>query len=65
VKEQFSYRLTKDGRVRIAFHGRDVVTVAGTQADRLRAGLEGADADAVQLLLAKATGNFKRGNERR
>jgi hypothetical protein len=65
VKEQFGYQVTKDGRVRVDFHGRHVVTVAGRDADRLSAALEGADADRTQLLLAKATGNFKHGNERR
>jgi hypothetical protein len=66
VKPQFSYRVFKDGCVRVAFHGRDVVTVAGRDADRLRAQLEQAPhEDAEQLLLAKITGNFKRGNERR
>jgi hypothetical protein len=49
---RFSYRETKDGRVRVALHGRHVITLAGDDAQR-------------QLLLAKATGNFKRGNERR
>jgi len=65
VKEQFAYRLTKDGRVFVTFHGRHVVTVAGTRAGRLAAALDAADDEQVQLLLAKATGNFKRGNERR
>jgi hypothetical protein len=62
---QFSCRVTKNGRVRVYFHGRHVVTVAGGQASLLISRLEGADADAEQLLLAKATGNFKHGNERR
>jgi len=64
--DRFAHRVTKDGRVRVAFHGRHVVTVAGRQADRLCAALEaaGGDDDAVQLLLARATGNFKHGNER-
>ncbi len=61
----FSYSVTKDGRVRIAFRGRHVVTVAGRRAGRLEAQLAGADGDEAQLLLAKATGNFKHGNERR
>lgn len=61
---QFSHRVTKDGRVRVFFHGRHVVTVAGSQASLLASRLEGADAAAEQLLLAKATGNFKHGNER-
>jgi hypothetical protein len=64
MAEQFSYSTTKDGRVRVAFHGRHVVTVAGRPAQRLTAQLEGADDDQVQLLLAKATKNFKHGNER-
>ena len=63
--EQFSYRVTNDGRVRIAFHGRHVVTVAGSRADRLGNDLAGASREHAQLLLAKATGNFKHGNERR
>ena len=61
----FSRRVTKDGRVRISFRGRHVMTVAGRQADQLRARLEAADPRTEQLLLAKVTGNFKRGNERR
>jgi len=62
--EPFSYRVTKDGRVLVAFHGRHVVTVAGRPADRLAAALADADNEQEQLLLARATGNFKRGNER-
>lgn len=61
---EFSYRKTKDGRVRVAFGGQHVVTVAGSEAQRLTSRLEGSDAERTQLLLAKATGNFKRGNER-
>jgi hypothetical protein len=62
--EQFTYQVTKDGQVRVGFHGRHVVTVAGAAGARLAAQLEGADARRTQLLLARATGNFKRGNER-
>ena len=63
----FSYSVTKDGRVRIAFRGRHVVTVAGERAGRLSARLAAADGDGdeTQQLLARATGNFKRGNEPR
>jgi hypothetical protein len=62
--EGFSSRLTKDGRVRVAYRDRHVVTVAGAAAARLAAHLDGAADDDVQHLLARATGNFKRGNER-
>ena len=64
MNEQFAYRVTKDGRVFVTFHGRHVVTVAGAKGERLAAALAGADGEQEQLLLAKATGNFKRGNER-
>ncbi len=61
----FAYRITQDGRVLISWRGRLVTTVAGDAAAKLRARLDGADPRSVQLALAKATGNFKRGNERR
>jgi hypothetical protein len=62
---EFDWQATKDGRVRITWHGRVVTTLAGAEAARFRNQAEGADEDAVQALLARATGNFKRGNERR
>jgi hypothetical protein len=61
--EQFTYQVTKDGQVRVSFHRRQVVTVAGATGARLALQLEGADVRQTQLLLARATGNFKRGNE--
>jgi hypothetical protein len=42
-----------------------VMTLAGATAARFVRQAEGADEDTVQALLARATGNFKRGNERR
>jgi hypothetical protein len=41
-----------------------VVALKGARADKLIAGLTGMDSEQQQLTLAKATGNFKRGNER-
>jgi hypothetical protein len=65
VTDRFGYRVSQDGRVFVTFRGRHVVTVAGAKGERLAAALAGADGEQEQLLLAKATGNFKRGNERR
>jgi hypothetical protein len=62
--ENFSYAVVKNGSVMVSHNGRHVVTVAGREAERLTARLAAADDDGVQLLLAKATRNFKRGNER-
>ncbi|MGH3146274.1 MAG: hypothetical protein ACRDTR_10790 [Rubrobacter sp.] len=66
--ERFSYKVTKDGRVFVYWHGgrsgREIV-LKGTRAARLIAELPGMDYEREQLALARATGNFKRGNERR
>lgn len=64
--DPFDYRVTKDGRVFVSRGGRQVSIVAGAAAGRLVAELDrAADAAAVQLLLAKVTGNYRHGNERR
>ncbi|MGI8722072.1 MAG: hypothetical protein ACR2JG_07575 [Geodermatophilaceae bacterium] len=66
--DPFDWRTTKDGRVFVSRGGRQVTVVAGDQAQRLIAVLQNAhargDEDAAQHLLARATGNYKRGNER-
>lgn len=61
----FAWRATKDGRVRISWQGRVVTTLAAGRAARFLREVEGGGEGREQLLLARATGNFKRGNERR
>jgi hypothetical protein len=63
VDDPFSYRVTKDGRILVSRAGRLIVTVAGAKAERLL-GMLGADFAQDQELLARATGNYRRGNER-
>jgi hypothetical protein len=60
----FSYRLGRDGRVFIDWHGRQVMALKGRAAESFLRKIEGRDARAAQLAMAKVTGNFKRGNER-
>ena len=61
----FTAVVTKDERVLVTRDGSIVATVGGRDAERLaRALAHTADERARQLLLAKATGNYKRGNER-
>ena len=64
--EPFAFRITKDGRVLVSYQGRQVAVMAGARAARLTAALRDAAGDpmSVQLLLARATGQFKHGNER-
>ncbi|PKL25233.1 MAG: hypothetical protein CVV47_06760 [Spirochaetae bacterium HGW-Spirochaetae-3] len=60
----FSYRITKDGKAIVSWNGRAVVTLGAMDAARLERTAASGDEYAVQLFLAKATGNFKHGNER-
>lgn len=60
----FTYTQIKDGGVRIAFRGKLVTTLAGDAAARFHARAECSDEEGRQHLMTRATGNFKRGNER-
>lgn len=62
--DPFDYRVTKDGRVLVSRGGRLVVVVSGSKAARL-VSLLGRDDAQDQELLARATGNYRRGNEKR
>ena len=64
MSEQFSYRSTKDGKVLISWEGRVVTTLKGVTAQQFLARASSADAEGRQVLMARATANFKRGNER-
>lgn len=63
--EPFAWRVTADTKVLVSRGGRQVVVVAGARAARLAARLETAGEEQAQQLLARATGNYKRGNEKR
>ncbi|CAM4036741.1 hypothetical protein [Deinococcus marmoris] len=61
---RFDYRALKDGRVIVSHYGRPVTTLAGKDAERFIKRVDGLEDHAAQLLMARVTGNFKRGNER-
>lgn len=63
-EEVFSYRVNAAGVVSIRHHGRPVTTLRGKAAARFLTRVEAADAAGAQLEMARATGNFRRGNER-
>jgi hypothetical protein len=60
----FTYRTRCDGDVLILRHGAPVATIRGARARGFLARAEGADPAAVQQLMARMTGNYKRGTER-
>jgi hypothetical protein len=64
VDDPFSWRETKAGEIMISRGGRVVQTLGGPAAAKLLKALGKADDAQEQLLLAKSTGNYKRGNER-
>jgi len=64
-RSSFSFRAVGDGRVFISWRGREAACLKGREAEKFLAQVEGAAPEAQQLAMARATGNFKRGNERR
>jgi hypothetical protein len=63
--EPFTWRVTADAKVLVSRGGKQVVVVAGARAAKLEAQLAVADEEQAQQLLARATGNYRRGNEKR
>jgi len=61
----FAYRTRKSGEVEISYHGCPVTTLRGNYAAKFTSRIEGVGDSEAQLLMARITGNFKRGNERR
>ncbi len=62
--EIFSFFVSQEGKVFISWCGKPVKTLAGPAAQKLLQQISGLDEYAVQLALARVTGNFKRGNEK-
>jgi hypothetical protein len=60
----FSYRARRNGELEILHHGRLASTLRGNDADDFLAEVETADEEDAQQLMARITGNYKRGNER-
>ena len=60
----FTYRITKDKKVFILFHGKQVTTLSKNKAEEFITKIAGKDEKDAQLIMAKATGHFKHGNEK-
>lgn len=63
--QPFSYLTRADGTIVIRYHGAPVTLLRRRAAERFTARVGVADAAGAQQLMARATGNFRRGNERR
>ena len=60
----FSWSARKNGEVAISRDGRVVTVLRGRQAERFEERISTADEDQQQHLMARSTGNYRRGNER-
>ena len=60
----FSFTNRSDGSIVISYRSAPVTILRGRSAERFASRIAGADDAASQQLMARATGNFKHGNER-
>ncbi len=65
AEEVFSYKEGKDNRVFIYWQGKQVMILKDKRAKKFINKVTGLADREAQLLMAKITGNFKRGNERK
>ena len=61
----FSCQKSKDGKVFIYWYTRQVMVLKNRKAQKFIERTDGLDDRETQLVMAKMTGNFKRGNERK
>ncbi len=62
--EVFSYNISKDNKVFISWYGKEIMTLKGKDSDKFISRIEGKNEEEKQLIMAKITKNFKRGNEK-
>ena len=63
--QPFSFRMTKDRKIFILWNGRQILTLKGNSAEKFLASSDSVDAQQAQLEMARVTGHFKHGTERR
>lgn len=61
----FTYRVGKDGVVLISRNGRQITILRNKAAEKFVAQIASLDLHGEQQLMARVTGNFKHGNERK
>ncbi|EMI3507096.1 TPA: hypothetical protein QCY18_003962 [Bacillus cereus] len=63
--KMFHYRITKNSMLLIEYYGKQIMVLKGNDAEKFLNKINHANNDKEkQLIMAKITGNFKRGNER-
>jgi len=64
LEKVFSFYQTKDQKVIISWYGKQVIILSGKNAQKFLTRIKDASNGDAQMIMAKVTGNFKRGNER-
>ena len=65
TEEPFSFKFRKGGVVELRFHGRPVKTLKDKEAARFVNKVDNLNAYEAQHLMARVTGQFKMGTERK
>ncbi len=60
----FSFREYKNGKISIYWKEKEVMILKGKNAQKFSSQIENTTEFEAQMIMAKLTGNFKRGNER-
>ncbi len=55
----FDYQITKQGKTRLFFEGREIMMLGNKDTEKLKKRIEGKNDFDKQLILAKVTGHFK------
>ncbi len=64
-EQPFDYKVLKDNKAHVYYRHKRIKLLTGKDYHKLIKCIESGDAYETQLFLAKVTGNFKRGNEKR
>ena len=60
----FEYHKYKNGNISVFYKSSEVTILKGKDAQKFTVRIESASEPEAQMIMAKITGNFKRGNER-
>jgi len=63
IEHLFSYKITSSDKVIIYRNNKQIMIIKSKEAVKLQSKITNKSEQQVQLILAKITGNYKRGNE--
>lgn len=64
AEQPFSYKITNSDKVIIHRNNKQIMIIKGKGAVKFQSKILNTSEQQIQLILAKITGNYKRGNER-